>query len=278
MPGDFTQTPVEILSDPRLRDCDRTVYAGLLSFADYGTGRNCHPSVAGVAERTARSRPAAVDAIRRLVETGWVTRHPRKTRDGDSDTTEYRFPKQRFTAEVGRHADLPRSAGLPTSVGMLTEGRSAHLPTVGQHADHDLEPSTDSHLPIADAATQAPLSLDCTEEKPARQPTIAQQRAIERKANAKRIAEAWNEAMPKHPPVLTMRGTQWDRLTFQIDAALSQPFLNRDADELVALFSVFSADPWENGEKRPRTLAQWLAPDHLATTHQKWVNDSRGQG
>lgn len=132
--------------------------------------------------------------------------------------------------------------------------------------------------PIPPPAQQTEFALATTNEKPTRQPTISQQRAIERKANAKRIAEAWNEAMPKQPPVLTMRGPQWDRLTFQIDSALSQPFLNRDADELVALFGVFSTDPWENGEKRPRTLAQWLAPDHLATTHQKWVNNSRGQG
>jgi len=86
--------PLDLYRDTRLTSGARDVYGLLLSFADPWTFADCYPSIQKVATLGSLQRSVVSKHIRTLVDTGWIIRFPRKTSEGDKDSTLYSFPRQ----------------------------------------------------------------------------------------------------------------------------------------------------------------------------------------
>ena len=175
MADQFVQIPLALLTDDRVNDGAIRVYGALLSFADHGTLANCHPSIKGVAARSNRSRSKAAVALGLLEKTGWITRHPRKSDAGDSDTTLYKFPKQPLVCEGSPESDTTQSqkrdyVGAQTGLPGIANGTWGSPKTgtgVVPKPGHDREPFTENHF--TDKSTTA--SQQDKEEKRTRKRT-----------------------------------------------------------------------------------------------------------
>ena len=73
--GIFGAVPVKILQDERVKPNGVKAYIALSSFQ--GTKDSAYPSIPEIAERAGLSDRAAIDALKNLVDTGWVSKKRR---------------------------------------------------------------------------------------------------------------------------------------------------------------------------------------------------------
>ena len=133
----FVQVPLALYQDPALTDSDRSVYAVLLSFADFKTFKNCRPPISMLAKRAHKQPTVIKRSLRRLEESGWIVRSPRYDQTGQQKASSYDLPKQI----------------IPKGEAQIVTGGG------GTECGHDQEPSYQARRPQRMTKTQASIAV-----------------------------------------------------------------------------------------------------------------------
>jgi len=96
----FTRVPNAPLFNPDLSSVQKAVFVALCSFMDSG-GEGGYPSYRKIAERASCSKRAAIAAIEKLVEHGYVLKEYRYNEEGDQTSNIYRVVTDAPRGESG---------------------------------------------------------------------------------------------------------------------------------------------------------------------------------
>ena len=257
----FVQPLLALYTDDRLTDGDRSVYCVLMSFGDFGSLANCHPSTNAVALRGKRSRPAVVRSLTRLVTAGWVTRTPRKTAIGDSDSTLYAFPLQ--ATLYLRRADPVSEASRPCIPNEPTVVSEASRRVVSEASHYQepvhREPRTDRNTVATAPAPAEPASL----------PGFANTSRPATTRKSKRIADPAKP--PLAPPLAQSPPTEAETLAIFQDLGCPKALL----EQIALRFHLACQNRgWKLGLKTIRQ-GEWASFCREEWFAKKWIDDKR---